>query len=183
MNEATSQHLARNIRQLRHLRNLTQDQLARLSGIPRPTLAHLESGHSNPTISILVKVASVLHISVEELISPPRSTTRFYPAASLPTKKRGQVNVRQLLPDVLGALDLERMELLPGARMVGTPHKTGTREYLACEAGKIQLTVSGEQWVLSAGDVVVFRGDQRHSYHNPTGQVAIGYSVILVGSA
>mgnify|MGYP003694347431 CR=1 FL=1 len=43
----------------------------------------------------------------------------------------------------------------------------GTREYLTCEQGEIQLAVAGEQWRLTAGDVVVFRGDQRHSYRNP----------------
>jgi hypothetical protein len=27
---------------------------------------------------------------------------------------------------------------------------------------------------------VVFRGDQRHSYHNPGGRSAVGYSVVLL---
>ena len=36
---------------------------------------------------------------------------------------------------------------------------------------------------LSAGDVVVFRGDQRHSYHNPGRAPAIGYSVVVLARA
>ena len=56
----------------------------------------------------------------------------------------------------------------------------GTREYLACEAGTIVLAAAGERWTLRAGDVVVFRGDQRHSYVNPGAAIAVGYSVVLL---
>jgi len=34
------------------------------------------------------------------------------------------------LPETLPGLDIERMELPPGASMTGTPHAPGTREYL-----------------------------------------------------
>jgi quercetin dioxygenase-like cupin family protein len=40
--------------------------------------------------------------------------------------------------------------------------------------------VAGEQWTLGPGDVVVFRGDQRHSYRNGGTRLAIGYSVVLL---
>ena len=172
-------NLSRNIKQLRQVRNLTQEQLAKLSTIPRPTWANLESGAANPTVSLLVKVAAVLQVSVEALISPPRSTTKFYSGAQLPTRRRGEVLIRSLLPDPFGHMELDRMEFVPGARMVGSPHKTGTREYLACELGRLELAVAGEKWRLEAGDVVVFRGDQRHSYFNPSKTVSVGYSIIL----
>src|SRR4051794_6138206 len=128
-----SEHLANNLKQLREARGLTQDQLARLSGVPRPTWANLESGSANPTLSVLVKVAGALQVSVEELIGPPRSTGKLYPAASIPVKKRGEVLVRKLLPETVQSLELDRMELPPGSRMAGIPHRTGTREYLTCE--------------------------------------------------
>ncbi|MEC8191146.1 MAG: helix-turn-helix transcriptional regulator, partial [Myxococcota bacterium] len=44
-----SSNLALNVRQLRSARQLSQVQLAQIAGIPRPTLAHLESGSANPT--------------------------------------------------------------------------------------------------------------------------------------
>ena len=61
------------------------------------------------------------------------------------------------------------MELPPRAAMGGVPHKLGTREYLTCERGQIELSAGGESFTLDPGDVVVFRGDQRHGYRN-TGQ-------------
>jgi quercetin dioxygenase-like cupin family protein len=74
---------------------------------------------------------------------------------------------------------MERIELPAGARLVGVPHTPGTREYLTCEAGEIELVASGESFRLKDGDVVVFRGDQRHSYFNPGRRAAVGYSVVM----
>jgi quercetin dioxygenase-like cupin family protein len=65
------------------------------------------------------------------------------------------------------------------ARMTGTPHTPGTREYLSCESGEIELVAAGETFVLVPGDVVVFRGDQRHSYANRGRKTAVGYSVVM----
>jgi quercetin dioxygenase-like cupin family protein len=72
------------------------------------------------------------------------------------------------------------MELPPGSMMTGIPHRIGTREYLACESGQVELVVSGETYQLSPGDVVVFRGDQKHSYANKGAKVAVAYSAVLL---
>ena len=56
----------------------------------------------------------------------------------------------------------------------------GTREYFTCEAGEVVVAVAGESWTLTAGDVLVFRGDQRHSYRNAGRETAVGYSVVLL---
>jgi quercetin dioxygenase-like cupin family protein len=40
--------------------------------------------------------------------------------------------------------------------------------------------VAGTQWTVGPGDVLVFRGDQRHSYRNPGRGTAVGYSVVLL---
>ena len=174
----TASNLANNIRTLRETRGLTQQQMAKLTGIPRPTWANLESGAANPTLSVLVRVAAALQIRIEELIGPPKASARFYRAEELPKRTRGNVTVRKLLPDALPGFEIERMEFPVGATMVGVPHTPGTREYLTCERGQMQLTAAGESWSLRAGELVVFRGDQRHSYKNLGAEVAIAYSVI-----
>jgi transcriptional regulator with XRE-family HTH domain len=181
MNDAIARYIAENVKQLRQGRNLSQEQLSRLSGVPRPTWSNLESGTANPTVSVLTKVAAALQVPLEELISPPKAVARFYPADEIPSRRRGGVIIRKLLPDHLQGLELDRMELLPGSQMAGVPHLRGTREYLACESGQVELVVSGKKYELSAGDVVVFRGDQKHSYANRGTEVAIAYSAVLLG--
>jgi transcriptional regulator with XRE-family HTH domain len=179
-NRATdpSTNLADNLRAIRETRGLSQAQLAQLAGIPRPTWTHLESGGANPTLQVLIKVAAALQVRLEELLAPPREPGRLVRAADLATRQRGDVTVRKLLPESLAGLDLERLDLPAGARMVGVPHGPGTREYLTCERGQVELSVAGATYRLDAGDVVVFRGDQRHAYRNPGGSGAVAYSVI-----
>src|SRR5207302_1590691 len=80
-------------------RRLTQQQMARISGLPRATWANLESGSANPTLAVLHRVADALQVSLEELLAAPRAASRFYPRGTLPSRARGQVSVRQLLPD------------------------------------------------------------------------------------
>jgi transcriptional regulator with XRE-family HTH domain len=180
MKDPISGYIAQNVKALRQSRNLTQEQLARLAGVPRPTWSNLESGSANPTIIVLARIAAALQVPLEELVSPPKAIAKFYPADSIAKKRRGGVLIRNLLPDHLQGLELERLELAPGARMVGTPHRLGTREYLACEAGAVELVVSDEAFKLAPGDVIVFRGDQKHSYLNRSDAVAVAYSAIVI---
>lgn len=183
MADPLASRLAANVAQLREARGLTQHQIAKLAEVPRATWANLESGAANPTLAVLHRAANALQVSIEELISTPRSAVKHYPAASVVTKMRGAVTIRKLLPDPIPGMEIDRMDLPPGARMNGIPHTPGTTEYLTCESGRIVLVASGEQWELAVGDVVVFRGDQRHSYANPGNKAAVGYSVVVLARA
>jgi len=144
--------LAANLRQLRESRGLTQEQIAKLAGMPRATWSHLESGEANPTLSVLHRAALALQVPIEELTSTPRASGRLYRRDSLPTRKQGDVLLRKLLPDRIPGVLIDRMELPPRGRMTGVPHMPGTREYLTCETGEIVLAVGGEQWRLAPGD-------------------------------
>lgn len=114
---------------------MSQQQIAKLSGIPRPTWASLETGTANPTLTVLNKAASALNVSIEELVGSPRSEFEFIPAKKVRERRRQDAKLRPLVPVALPGLEISRTELAPGGRMVGVPHTTGTREYLTCERG------------------------------------------------
>jgi XRE family transcriptional regulator, regulator of sulfur utilization len=175
---SAAENLGRNIHQLRDARGLTQHRIAALAGIPRATWANLESGAANPTLAVLVKVAQALQVRLEELVEPPRRSGRLYRADSLPSRKRGAVTIRKLLPETIAGMEIERMELPPGSSFAGVPHTPGTREYLTCERGTIELAADGARFRLAPGDVVVFRGDQKHGYLNPGTIPTVAYSVV-----
>src|SRR5262245_41170701 len=171
----------RNVRQLREARALTQAQAAKLADIPRATWANMESGSANPTLAVLHRVAEALQVSIEELITTPRAACQFYANGSLPSKvANGNVTVRRLLPDSIPGMEIDRMEFPAGSTLIGIPHTPGTREFLTCESGEIVLRAAGERWTLKAGDVLAFRGDQKHAYHNPGSRSAVGYSVVVL---
>ena len=172
-------NLAGNIRTLREARALSQQRMAELSGIPRPTWASLESGTANPTLTVLSKAASALGVTIEELIGEPRAQVQHIPAAKVQTRRRQGALVRPLVPEALSGIEGSRLELGPSGTMIGVPHTAGTREYLTCERGRIELTAGGEHWLLETGDMLVFRGDQPHTYRNPDSRrISIGISVV-----
>lgn len=180
MTDDLAARLAANVRQLRQARGLTQQQMAKLSRLPRATWANLESGAANPTLTVLHGVAVALQVPLEELVAKPRAEAKHYPKGSLPSRVRGAISVSSLLPDSVPGMLLERIQLPAGERLVGVPHTPGTREYLTCEVGLIELVASGEAFRVEPGDVVVFRGDQRHSYANLGREPAVGYSVVML---
>jgi transcriptional regulator with XRE-family HTH domain len=180
VSDRLSQRLGQNVRQLREARGFTQQQVARIATLPRATWSHVESGAGNPTLAVLDKVAGALQVPIEELTAAPRAAGRLHAKASLRTRRQGDGLVRQLLPDPIPGVLIDRMELPPGGRIPGVPHMPGTREYFTCERGSVVVAVSGTQWTVGRGDVLVFHGDQRHSYRNPGRDTAVGYSVVLL---
>jgi XRE family transcriptional regulator, regulator of sulfur utilization len=180
MAEPVAAHLGRNIRQLREARGMTQQQMSKLADVPRATWANLESGEANPTLAVLHRVATAFQVTLEELVATPRSGVAFYPRGTLPEKARGAAKLYKLLPDAIPGMEIDRMDLPPKTTIAGVPHTPGTREYLTCERGVIVLVAAGERWELGHGDVVAFRGDQKHSYANPGATSAVGYSVVVL---
>jgi len=178
-----STNLAENLRAQRQRRGFTQAQLATLSGLPRSTIANLEVGGSNPTLSVLNSLSTGLGLSLEELLSAPMARVRVHEASTLNVRERGRqhlVRVTELLPEATPGMAFERMHFAPKARLPGVPHHPGTREYLHVERGRLRLHVSGEAHDLAQGDVATFAGDQPHSYANPGSKEAVGYSVVLL---
>lgn len=179
MIDKTSSYLALNVREHRSSRQLSQAQLAKMAGIPRPTLAHLESGTANPTLSVLMRLASTLQVLIEELVAPPRATARHFCPEELPQRQRGSVTIRKLLPDPVRGLDIERIEIPAGAHLPGIPHARGTRKYVVCEMGSVDLSTPADTHRLETGDVLIFRGDQGHAYHNRGSHFAVMYAVVM----
>jgi transcriptional regulator with XRE-family HTH domain len=180
MAESLSGRLAANVRHLREARGLTQEQMARLAGLPRATWGHLETGSANPTLAVLDRAATALQVPIEELTSAPRASGRLYAKASLARRRQGDGAVRQLLPDPIPGVLIERLEIPPGGRIPGVPHMPGTREYFTCESGIFEVAVAGARFEVEPGAVLVFPGAERHSYHNPGRRPAVGYSVVLL---
>jgi transcriptional regulator with XRE-family HTH domain len=180
--EHLSDFLAKNLLSLRVKRGFTQGQLARIAGIPRSTLTHLESGEGNPSLQTLAKVSAALQVGIEEILSRPRAECKHIKSSEVPRVKRsgGTVTLLKLLPDPIPGMEIDRMELDEGARVGGVPHVANSKEYFVCIKGKVQISVPGAWYELVEGDVLAFPGDQAHSYRNVGKGMAVGMSVVAI---
>src|SRR4051794_39652398 len=115
-------NLARNLASLRHARALTQETLAKSAGVPRSTIANLESGVGNPSLTVLVKVAGALGVPIDELLGAPRAKVRKWSAADIAARVTGRgVTMRPLVPEPVPEEMLTVMEFEPSGAMRGTP--------------------------------------------------------------
>lgn len=180
--DSLSRNLAERILDLRMKRGLTQADLARKAFVPRSTIANLESGTGNPSLINLAKISGALNTSIEMMLTPPRALCKKIPAESLKTISRsgGDIFITKLLPDPIPGMEIDKIELNPGARMRGVPHASGTREYLHCVQGEMMIIVSGEAYEIARGDVFAFPGEMHHSYENIGKGRAIGLSVVAI---
>ncbi len=181
MKTQPASYLAINVRALRKARSWTQQQLAERAAIPRSTVASMESGAGNPSLTNLAALSAALGVGIEELLARPRTECTLVRAADLPVRRRGggRVVVTKVLPERIRGMEIDRMEFVPGASMPGTPHVTGTKEFFHCLSGRMQVLVSGQMFGVAAGDVLAFPGDQRHSYRNAGNDAAVAVSVVV----
>jgi transcriptional regulator with XRE-family HTH domain len=67
--------VGRNLVRLRRARGYTQEQLQASAEVTQAYLSGLESGSRNPTVTILVRLARALEVSVSELTEGLDDTT------------------------------------------------------------------------------------------------------------
>ncbi len=174
-------YLADNIIALRKKKLLSQEQLSRLAEIPRSTLTHIESGSGNPSLQNLVKLSAALQVGLEELLSRPRNECELRELEQITVIKRsqGRVKIYKLLPDKVKGLDVDRMEMEAGALMGGHPHLAGAKEYITVLQGEVAVNVAGDTYLVKAGGVFAFPGDQAHSYRNTGVVKSLAISVVV----
>ena len=62
--------LAKNVKNSRRSKKITQEVLAEKCGIYRTYLSRIETGRCNPTLSVVAALAGALEISVHHLLLP-----------------------------------------------------------------------------------------------------------------
>ena len=62
-----SEKVSNNLRQKRVLAQLTQEELARLTGVTRQTIIAIEKGNYSPSVLLALRLARSLQCKVEEL--------------------------------------------------------------------------------------------------------------------
>lgn len=69
-NESSQSKIAKNIKNIRQEKGISQDRLSKLADLSLNTVVTVESGaNPNPTIEILSKIAKALGVRVEDLIN------------------------------------------------------------------------------------------------------------------
>lgn len=156
------------VRELRHQKGLSLDQLSARASVSKGILVQIEKGDANPSIATLCKVAAALAVSVADLVElAGRPPIEVVPAGSPRVLWRGPkggsatFHVGSSGPDML---ELWSWELRRGERYEATPHPAGTQELITVVDGTLALAFGDVTHVVEEGASALAHTDRPHAY-------------------
>jgi transcriptional regulator with XRE-family HTH domain len=180
-----ARQVAESLRHHRKAQQLSLDDLALKSGVSRAALSQIEGARTNPTLSVLWKIAVGLGVPFQQLLgtgggSGPR-VLRANDTTALRTGS-GQMESRLLSPG--GAppgLEVYELRLAPRGTHPSEPHSQGTTETVIVLTGALRMIVGDEAFELATGDSIFFNADVPHTYESRSSHATrcinvIGYS-------
>ena len=196
--------LGQRIRAERLARDVSLRALAREVGVSASMISQIETGKSQPSVSTLYAITSVLGMSIQDVFATapdpdpvvPRPTTVLSALAARPDLRLGPL-VRPAERQVLtldSGVTWERLGTLPGRPIDflrvtyapgGTSSSTGDlmrhpgSEYGFLLSGELVLTLGFEDLTLRPGDAVSFDSTTPHRYRNDSTEPAIGVWYVI----
>lgn len=162
-------NIAWNLKRIRQQQNISLDMLSDQTGVSKSMLGQIERGEANPSIGVLGKITSGLHIELQELTKEPQNALVLQRKQDLrPVKEgRSQYQIFNLFsPEEKQHFEIYQVEIMPGQRYGSGGHGVHTREYVMVSQGRLRLEVDNRMYVVEEKDSLRFDSDKAHVYMN-----------------
>jgi transcriptional regulator with XRE-family HTH domain len=180
----TVKAIAGNVRRLRADRGLSAAGLARASGVARATLADLEAGRGNPTVETLYGVATVLGVTLADLLVEAEMPAIQVVRAGEGPSVSGTVLQARLLRQAAvqrARVEVYDLRVLPGRPRRADPHQPGVSEQLLVHHGRLRCGPENGPVELGPGDFAAFEAAIPHVYEALGDPVAA--TLVMISSA
>jgi transcriptional regulator with XRE-family HTH domain len=163
---------------LRKRMGLSLQQLGERSDVSAAAIHKIEQGGMVPTITTLLKIAGALgrpvSYFVEEEIGQDDLAVLTPADESRPVYTSHKGITLNSISGPYGRFLLAgaRATVAPGASSGRKPMQHPGEELVHVTAGVLEFTVTGQSYRVEAGSTLHFRGDQPHTWRNPTGAEA-----------
>ena len=158
--DSIDQRLADRVRTLRDERHWSLADLATASGVSKAMLSRIERAEASPTAIKLSQIASAFGITLAELLTfQDGASERFASCASQPEWRDPSSDYvrRQILAGLDVPLELVEVTMPPGQRAsFPVTSYIGRRHAVWVLSGELTINEGGEDWLLRAGDRLLF---------------------------
>lgn len=154
------------LRSLRRQRGLTLAAVSAASGISVSGLSRLESGKRRPTLDLLVPLARVYRVALDQLVAAPASGD---PRVHLTPKRGRNGSVVVSLTNYPGRVQVFKQVIGPRRPRLVTH---AGYEWLYVLAGDLRLILGERELVLHAGEVAEFDTGEPH-WFGPAGDQVV----------
>ena len=161
--------LGNRLRELRRQQALSLRALAEKSGLSANTLSLIENGKTSPSVATLQQIALALNIPITAFFE---SKDNREPVLHTQKDKRSHVAFPQGHMEEVGrgigneGLQPFIVTLDPQAYSGPQPLTHEGSEFVYCLSGKVIYSVLGEEYVLEAGDTLLFSSKLPHAWKN-----------------
>jgi transcriptional regulator with XRE-family HTH domain len=153
------------VRGVRSDRHLTLEDVAAETGISVSTLSRLESGKRRPTLELLIPLARVFRVALDQLVAAPATGD---PRVHLRPTRRGRGGVIVPLTEFPSRVKAYKQVLAPcEPRLVTHPGY----EWLYILSGDVRLIVGDSDRILRPGEIAEFDTGTPH-WFGPAGDHA-----------
>lgn len=140
------------LRAIREARQLTLADVSATAGVSVSTLSRLESGGRKPTLELLLPLARIYGLTLDELVDAPETGDPRVHAK--PVRRHGATIVP--LTHRVGGVRAFKMVMRPGARKTPELKTHDGYEWLYVLDGTLRLILGERELVLGAGEVAEF---------------------------
>jgi len=138
------------LREVRAQRELTLTAVAQLTGISKSTLSRLENGQRRPSLELLLPLAQVYRVPIDDLVGAPEVGD---PRIRL---KPRRVNGRTVLPLTRpGGVQAWKI-VVPASQSRPNPRSHDGFEWLYVLSGRMRLILGDRDLVLGVGEAAEF---------------------------
>lgn len=174
--------VSKNIKRIRQEKDLSLDELSRLSSISKSMLVQIEKGNGNPSLSTLWKIANGLMIPFNNLVEQPRSPYEIVRLSEIDPITEENENIKNYV--VFPGNETQRfstyyIEVQPGYNWTSDKHMRATIEIITVFSGKLKLEIDEDTFYLESGDSIKFKADRNHSYHNIGDDILIFHNILF----
>lgn len=153
------------IRNLRKKLDITAEEMARRAELTRSTVAKIESGKANPTLSTIGGIANVLGLTTTALLAMIE-TNRATVGNVEPFALKGIDGNHLVLP----GLEMFHLKVEPGAGASFDPQlHENTQETIMVLSGNLEIEIGGQVHILEHGRAISFKALQEHSIRSAEG--------------
>lgn len=170
------------LKDIRNKRNLSLDEVTKLTGVSKAMLGQIERGQSNPTVSTLWKIATGLKVSFSFFIDENQDDLKVVNQDEINPiiEDDDKMRLFPIFPfDANKGFEIFTIELEPECNHISTPHNNGVEEYIIVTEGEIELSVNDKKFILKKGNSIKFVANKPHVYKNKKNNKAVFQNIIL----
>ncbi len=180
--EQISWKIGEHLREIRNTRQMTLEDVAKLTGVSKPMLGQIERGQSSPTINTLWKISTGLKIPLSCFYRQQENSMILAKVKDITpiSKDDGKMRAYPLFAfEPMRNVEVYYIELDGNAVHSAEPHIKSVEEYVLMVTGNLQITAGEKDTILTEKQALCFQADVPHIYRNCSHEICTFYDVVF----